>query len=117
MKDLDEALEEASGYNDNKKKLLSQMWGLDMEDRKLFETGQKKNLTGHRGNRWNMITYRIALAVYIRSPAAYKALKSFNVLNLPSKRSLQKCVSHNNDDPGRCDDYLDAQMKTYAAMC
>lgn len=116
-KDLDEVIEEAAGYNDSKKKLLSQMWGLDMEDRKLFETDQKRNITGYRGNRWNMITYRIALAVYIRSPGAYKALKSFNVLNLPSKRSLQKFVSHNNDDPGRCDDYLGEQMKKYAAMC
>ena len=31
----------------------------------------------------------IALAVYIRSPAAYKALQSFDILKLPSKSTLQ----------------------------
>ena len=30
-----------------------------------------------------------ALAVYARSPAAYRALQSFGVLNLPSKATLQ----------------------------
>ena len=29
-------------------------------------------------NRWNVITYRLALAVYVRSPAAYEALKSLS---------------------------------------
>lgn len=31
----------------------------------------------------------IALAVYTRSPAAYKALQSFGILKLPSKATLQ----------------------------
>ena len=60
---------------------------------------------GGRGNRWNMITIRMgkctvrcewcilclfaALAIYCRSPAAYKALKEFNILSLPSKSTLQ----------------------------
>ena len=42
-----------------------------------------------------------ALAVYVRSPAAYEALKSFNLLQLPSKATLQ---AHNGtflDEPGR----------------
>ena len=31
----------------------------------------------------------VALGVYIRSPAAYKALQSFDILKLPSKSTLQ----------------------------
>ena len=58
---------------------------------------------GRRGNRWSMITIRmgkymhllsdlvymnsVALAIYCHSPAAYKALKDFNILSLPAKSS------------------------------
>ena len=66
---------------------------------------------GGQSNRWSAITIRIgtyllllalsvivkvtvvltipALAIYARSPAAYRALQSFGVLNLPSKATLQ----------------------------
>ena len=66
---------------------------------------------GGHSNRWSAITIRIgtyllllavsvivkvtvvltipALAIYARSPAAYRALQSFGVLNLPSKSTLQ----------------------------
>lgn len=63
--------------------------------------------TGKRSNRWNVITIRMgkymyymqlefeyfatlkALAVFSHSPAAYEALKSFNILQLPSRATLQ----------------------------
>ena len=115
--ELENVITEASGHNEHTKKYIKQIWGLDTNDRMLFESDQNRNLTGHRGNRWNTITYRIALAIFIRSPAAYKALKSFNILNLPSKRSLQTFVGKNNEGPGKCDSYLSEQMKTYSAMC
>ncbi len=35
------------------------------------------------------IPFLIALAVFTRSPAAYESLKSFNILQLPSKSTLQ----------------------------
>lgn len=35
------------------------------------------------GNRWSTITYRMALAVFCRSPAAYEALAGFDILQLP----------------------------------
>ncbi len=43
----------------------------------------------------------IALAVYVRSPAAYEALKSFNLLQLPSKATLQAYTGAFIDQPGR----------------
>ena len=45
--------------------------------------------TGKRSNRWSAVTIRLALAVYCRSPAAYDALKSFGILQLPSRSTLQ----------------------------
>ena len=44
---------------------------------------------GKRSNRWSAVTIRLALAVYCRSPAAYDALKSFGLLQLPSRSTLQ----------------------------
>lgn len=43
-----------------------------------------------------------ALAVYVRSPAAYEALKSFKLLQLPSKTTLQAYTGAFLDDPGIC---------------
>ena len=115
--DLEEILSEAAEYNESKKTSLSQIWNLDMQNRSEFADDQKKNTTGHRGNRWSLITYRMALAVYIRSPSAYKSLSSFKILNLPSKRSLQKFTSNNIDEPGDCSNYLLQQAKKYEMMC
>lgn len=45
--------------------------------------------TGKRSNCWSAVTIRLALAVYCRSPPAYDALKSFKLLQLPSRSTLQ----------------------------
>ena len=42
----------------------------------------------------------IALAVFVRSPAAYEALKSFKLLQLPSRATLQSYTGAFLDDPG-----------------
>ncbi len=42
----------------------------------------------------------IALAVFVRSPAAYEALKEFNLLQLPSRATLQAYTGAFVDDPG-----------------
>ena len=47
-----------------------------------------------------MVLNITALAVYVRSPAAYKALKSFNLLELPSKATLQAYTGAFLDEPG-----------------
>ena len=44
---------------------------------------------GKRSNRWSAVTIRLALAVYCCSPAVYGALKSFELLQLPSRSTLQ----------------------------
>ena len=114
---LQDIFEEVSEYSENKKKMLQQMWNLDIKERKDFSSDQIRNGFGYRGNRYSMITYRIALAIFIRSPAAYKSLCSFNLLKLPSRRSLQKFIGHHLDAPGECENYLADQQKRYTAMC
>ena len=58
--------------------------------------------TGNRRNRWSMVTIRLALAVYTRSPAAYDALKSFGLIQLPSRATLQAYTGAFRDDAGEC---------------
>ena len=70
--------------------------------------------TGNQGNRWNLITYHLALAVYTRSPAAYTAF-SFSILQLPSKRSLQAFVGANCDPPG-VNEKIAEQRNLYDAL-
>jgi hypothetical protein len=81
--ELEKVFDEVSEFSDKKKTVLQQMWNLDINERKDFTADQIKNGFGCRGNRYSMITYRMALAIYIRSPAAYKSLASFNILELP----------------------------------
>lgn len=81
-------------------------------------------MNGQTSNKWSSITYRIgkqsqyifcvvcntllyvALAVYTRSPAAYSALKSFEILQLPSVSSLKYFTGANIEDPGEAQDCL-----------
>ena len=56
---------------------------------------------GKRSNRWSAITIRLALAVYCRSPAAYGALKSFGLLQLPSRSTLQAFTGAFLEDCGK----------------
>lgn len=46
------------------------------------------------------MTIRLALAVYCRSPAAYGALKSFELLQLPSRSTLQAYTGAFLEDSG-----------------
>ena len=55
---------------------------------------------GRTGNRWSAITYRIALAIFTRSPRAYEALKSYQILKLPSVASLKHFTSANKQSTG-----------------
>ena len=60
---------------------------------------QIKN-TGDTGNRFSTVTFRAAQALFSRSPAAYKALKSFDILTLPSVSTSKKFMRANVEDPG-----------------
>ena len=55
----------------------------------------------------------VALAVYTRSPCAYEALKSFDILQLPSVSSLKQYTSANIEAPGEIDERLSRSRKQY----
>lgn len=55
------------------------------------------------------------MAVYARSPAAYQALKSFNILQLPCKKSLQGFLSANQTEPGVNEEKIADQKRLYDA--
>eukprot|EP00794_Sanderia_malayensis_P002613 gene2613-3026_t len=99
--------------------VVREKWLKDTEDRQTFYRDQFSNQgkTQSNGNRWSMITYRMALAIYIRSPAAYNALKSFQILQLPSTKSLQLFTSVRNHTPGVNEEYIEEKMQDYQAMC
>ena len=56
---------------------------------------------GKPSNRLSAVTIRLALAVYCRSPAAYGALKSFGLLLLPSRSTLQAFTGAFLEDCGK----------------
>ena len=80
--------------------LLKEIWEKDTLDRTAFYHDHAKNITGRKSNKWSTITYRIALAVHSRSPAAYEALKSFKILQLPSTSSLKSFKGARLHQPG-----------------
>jgi len=55
----------------------------------------------------------LALAVYVCSPAAYEALKSFKVLQLPSKSTLQSYTGAFLHEPGACAKSIIKQVAQY----
>ena len=110
---LCEALDDIGRHDQNKGEVLRKTWELDMCDRRKFTRDQAKNVTGLRGNRWNIVTFRLALSVYIRSTSAYNALKSFPMLNLPSISTLRKFMKDKLHAAGECDVYLADQKQRY----
>ena len=56
---------------------------------------------GKHSNQWSTISIRLALAVYFHSPAAYGALKSFGLLQLPSRSTLQAFTDAFLEDCGK----------------
>ena len=72
----------------------------DSQDRQDFFNDQMKNVTSSKGNTWSTVTYRIALAIYIRSPSAYEALKSFKIIQLPSVTTLKTFKGPRLHSPG-----------------
>ena len=61
------------------------------------------------------MTYRIALAIFTRSPAAYEALKGYQILNLPSVASLKQFTAGNRQAPGLNLPHLHHAKETFAA--
>ena len=55
----------------------------------------------------------VALAIYCRSPAAYKALKHFNILSLPAKPTLQSYSGAFIHSPGVSSTCIAGQVSRY----
>ena len=58
----------------------------------------------------------LALAVFTRSPSAYEALRSFELLQLPSVRSLKYYIDANLEEAGDCLKRLEDEQKHYLVM-
>ena len=57
-----------------------------------------------------------ALAIYTRSPAAYEALKDFDILKLPSKATLQSYTGAFIHEPGASARCISDQVSCYLAF-
>ena len=68
------------------------------------------------GNRWSTITYRMALAVFCRSPAAYEALAGFDILQLPSVDSLRQLRSRYFQTDGPNWENLEEAAQDYKSL-
>ncbi|XP_065894808.1 uncharacterized protein [Dysidea avara] len=94
--------------------ILKDIWATDLDrQRKEFSHDQATNCNGRRGNRWSMVTIRMALAIYCRSPAAYQALKDFNILSLPAKSTLQSYSGAFIHAPGASSACITDQVSRY----
>ncbi|XP_065894968.1 uncharacterized protein [Dysidea avara] len=106
--ELDEVLKEMptgrSIWNDDKRNPKAE-----------FFKDQRLNRNGKKQNQWSTITIRIALAVFVRSPAAYEALKSFNILQLPSRSTLQAYTGAFLHEAGAAAESIAKQVEMYAA--
>ena len=100
----------------NKGDILKKIWENDiLQNKKEFYKDQEKNTNAQTGSRYSIITYRVALAVFSRSHAAYEALKTFNILNLPSVSTLKTytCMRSNREEPGPIYHRLAEEKKKY----
>ena len=59
------------------------------------------------------MTHRMCLAVYTRSPAAYEALSSFNILQLPSVSRMKSFTGANYQKEGPNFTLLHAAKQEY----
>ena len=112
--DLNNVLKESETHSD----FLQEMWQKDLVKSKAqFTMDQLRNETGSSGNRFSVISYRIALAIFSRSKAAYEALKTFNILSLPSVSSLKQYMRASVEDPGPMHDRMKEERENYANLC
>jgi hypothetical protein len=114
--ELDDIIKEANEEKANGGEILKEIWELDMENRRSFLKDQNKNINGSRGNKWSSITFRMSLAIYVRSPAAYRALKGFNILQLPCVNSLKSFTRANLSNPGEEGIHMSQRAMQYEAL-
>ena len=68
-------------------------------------------------NYYCVLCLHVALAVYTRSPAAFRAVRSLGILQLPCCKELQRIVSKNADGPGIHESYIAHQSQVYEQFC
>ncbi len=116
--EVQSVLEEASEQSSETGAIMRDIWEQDTKDREDFVKDQIRNKTGSKANVWSSITYRVALAIFTRSPSAFESLKSFKILQLPSTESLKRIASSCLHDPGineGIETYIEDQSSKYAA--
>ncbi|XP_073239015.1 uncharacterized protein [Porites lutea] len=94
--------------------LLKELWELERE---AFFKDQRGNATGKTGNRWSPATIRVALAIYSRSPAAFRAVRSLGILQLPCSKEIRRIIGKNADGPGINEVYLQKQSNLFKQFC
>ena len=57
------------------------------------------------------------LAIYTRSPAAFRAVRSLGIFQLPCYKELHQIVSHNADGTGINEQYIVNQNEAYQTFC
>lgn len=70
-------------------------------------------VTGRSTNKWSAVTIRIAMAIFSRSPAAYRAVKALGVLQLPCDRTLKHYMQRHSTFPGINEDLLFQAAQRY----
>ena len=113
---LDNMVSESNKENAGSGDIMREIWELDLENRRGFFKDQQQNINGGRGNKWSSITFRMALAIFVRSPAAYRALRGFNILQLPCIKSLKSFTSANLSEPGEEGVHMEQKAVQYEAM-
>ena len=63
-----------------------------------------------RGMRWHPVIIRWCLSIYLKSPGAYKHIKSMGFLNLPCKNTLLKYINFTNPQCGFNKDIISRLM-------
>jgi len=69
-------------------------------------------VTGGQGRRWSAATLRFVLAVWAKCPAAYRTVKSFGHLNLPSEHTLPPFIDAVKQPDGIDGTMLDLHLRT-----
>ncbi|KAG7161374.1 Latent membrane protein 1-like [Homarus americanus] len=67
-------------------------------------------------NRWSMVTFRIALAIYLRNNESYKSIESFRILDLPSLHPLNEYNFEVENQSKTHLEYISEQSKKYFAL-
>jgi hypothetical protein len=103
MSELVNAISSSKEASDELEKIFTEA----EEDKGIFlrncweeDAVERLNVAGKKGNRWSPVTIRLSLAVYTRSPSAFRALRSLKILQLPCERTVKSHMNNFRKNPG-----------------